>query len=310
MSQQRFVAIGECMIELRHKTERDLSMDFAGDTYNVSVYLARLQQQTGVKISYFTAVGDDPYSQIMLNIWQNEAIDTTLVTTIPAKLPGLYFIRTDAQGERSLYFYRDQSAARDMMKTSATTAHLTTLRAYNYIYFSAITCAILDDTSRAKLFDTLTQARQAGVTICFDSNYRPRIWRNRETAQKTVSEFLQLVDIALPTFEDEQQLFDAPSAQACADRLLQIGVKEVVVKQGSEPCLIATPQQRQWVPAQKVSHVVDTTGAGDSFNAGYLAARFLKQTPEQAAQCGHKLASVVVSHPGAIIPLETMPKLF
>ena len=227
-----------------------------------------MQQQTQVKVSYFTALGDDPYSQMMQDTWRQEHIDTHLVTQLPGKLPGLYMIRTDAQGERTFYYYRNQAAAREMFEAQTYPAVLQELQQYNFIYFSGITCAILNESSRAKLFDLLCAARKRGAKICFDANYRPRVWPDRTTAQQTIAHFLKTVDIALPTFEDEQQLFGDTDPTTCATRYLSYGVKEVVVKSGPKPALIATPEEKTWVEAEQVSRIMDSTGAGDSFNAG------------------------------------------
>src|ERR1700722_7328175 len=113
---KKLAAIGEAMIEFSHETERKLNMSFAGDTLNVATYLARLQPYTKTQIHYVTALGTDPYSQLMLADWQREGIQINSVIQLPHKLPGLYLIRTDAKGERELFFYRSQSAAKELFK--------------------------------------------------------------------------------------------------------------------------------------------------------------------------------------------------
>src|SRR5688500_14536161 len=105
-TKRQFAAIGEAMIELSHQTERQLNMNFGGDTINVSIYLARYAQYVHVQINYVTALGADPYSNMMLQQWQQEDINTQLVLQLPHKLPGLYLIRTNEKGERTFYFYR------------------------------------------------------------------------------------------------------------------------------------------------------------------------------------------------------------
>src|SRR6185312_540991 len=102
---QQFAAIGEAMIELCHQGPRSLAMSFAGDALNLSTYLVRLVG-TSLAVNYVTALGDDPYSDMMVNDWVQEKINTQFVQRIPNKLPGLYLIRTDDKGERYLYFYR------------------------------------------------------------------------------------------------------------------------------------------------------------------------------------------------------------
>jgi len=307
---RQFATIGEAMIELSHQSERQLNMNFAGDTINITTYLARYTQHTHVQTNYITALGTDPYSNMMIAQWQQEGINTQQVHQLQSKLPGLYLIRTDANGERHFYFYRSASAARELFKGDYVKDLCKHLVKMNYLYLSLITLAIFDEASRQLLLQVLADAKKNGATIIFDSNYRPALWPDAATAQAVYKDIIKYVDIALPTFDDEQKLFNDASIQACAERLLQWGVKEIAIKRGNEPCYILTEQKKIEVPAEKVAKVVDTTSAGDSFNAAYLAARMLNYPPEQAAQYGHKLASIVITCPGAIIPRDKMPVLF
>jgi 2-dehydro-3-deoxygluconokinase len=120
---------------------------------------------------------------------------------------------------------------------------------------------------------------------------------------------LGLCDIALPTLEDEQALFGDADAESCASRIRSLGPGEIVVKMGQAGSFVSSGGIATGVAAEEVETVVDTTAAGDSFNAGYLAARLLGRDPLEAARCGSRLAAVVVQYPGAIIPSDAMPTL-
>jgi 2-dehydro-3-deoxygluconokinase len=310
MIMKKFAAIGEAMIELSHQTERTLAISFAGDTLNTSLYLARVLPPAQTETYYVTALGNDHYSNMMLHDWQQENINTTLVARLADKLPGLYLIRNDEKGERYFSFYRSQSAARELFKGDHISNMCKALIAMDYLYLSAITLAILDEASRDQLLATIKLAKQQGAQIFFDSNYRPALWPDVKTTQEVIKKFAPHVDIILPTFSDEQAIFNDASPQACAQRYHQWGIKEVIMKRDVEPCLVSTPTGQTFVTAEPVAKVIDATGAGDSFNAAYIAARLQNIAPEQAAKYGHQLASVVIQHKGAIIPKEFMPKLF
>ncbi len=310
MSKVKHIAvIGEAMLELSHQNASLLSLSFAGDTLNFAIYLRRLLLGRPFELHYVTALGQDVYSDKMLINWQEEGLNTDLIRRIENKLPGLYLIRTDGEGERTFYFYRSASAARELFKGDIVNLSQNLL-AMDYLYLSGITLAILDEASRECLWNVLKAAKQAGAQIIFDSNYRASLWPSPESARETIQQVLQFVDIALPTFIDDQVMFGDLTPEVCAQRLLKSGVTEVVVKCGAEPALVATINQRQRVPAFLVDKVIDTTGAGDSFNSAYLAARLLGIEPIKAALSGHALAAKVIAQAGAIIPLTTMPHLF
>jgi 2-dehydro-3-deoxygluconokinase len=307
----RIACIGECMIELS-ETAGDgaaagrMQRTFGGDTLNTAVYLARClkpaQKQPADEVHYVTALGDDPFSAEMLAAWEREGVGTGLVFRLPGRLPGLYIIRTDAAGERSFHYWRSAAAARELFRAEQAETLAAELGGFDLVYLSAITLGILDAESRQRLFALLESLRHSGCRIAFDSNYRSRLWASRAEAQAAVCRVLDLASLALPTFEDEAALFGDADPAATAGRLHGLGLEEVVVKCGSEPCLVSQPGRQAWVPGETVARPVDTTAAGDSFNAAYLAARLTGATPEAAAAAGHRLAARVIAAKGAIVP--------
>lgn len=305
---RRIASIGECMIELSETAETGsgaMRRTFGGDTLNTAVYLARglAVSATPAEVHYVTALGDDPFSGEMLQAWAAEGLATGLVFRLPGKLPGLYIIRTDAAGERTFHYWRSAAAARELFRAKQAATLADRLRGFDLIYLSGITLGILDKASRERLFALLQTLRQAGSRIAFDTNYRPRLWRNRVEAQQAVNRLLGLADLALPTFDDESALFGDMSPEATAARLRGLGVTEVVVKCGAEPCLVsAEGGAAQRIAGDRVARPVDTTAAGDSFNGAYLAARLGGAAPAAAAAAGHRLAAKVIATKGAIIP--------
>lgn len=298
----RIACIGECMVEFAQSHDGLFQRGFGGDTLNTALYLARL----GVDTSYITALGDDGLSAAMLAAWRAEGIATSDVLRLPGRVPGLYMIERDAAGERSFLYWRDRAPARDFFDR-ADDAALDRLAGFDWLYLSGISLSLYGDTGRAKLREVLTVARKNGGRVAFDGNYRPRGWSDKDAAQRAFAAILPLVDLALPTLEDEQALFGDVDASACLARLQAIGIKEIVIKRGAQGCLIATEGTTLDVPPHHVMQPIDTTAAGDSFNAGYIAARIKGMVPRAAAAAGHRLAGAVIMSPGAIIPREAMP---
>lgn len=307
---RQVAAIGEAMIELCHQQDRTMGMSFAGDSLNTAVYLARLFPATQTQVHYITLLGLDPYSEMMLAEWRREGMNVEFIEQLAHKLPGLYLIRTDQQGERTFYFYRSQSAARELFNQTHAAKMEAILLHMDCLYLSNITLAILEQANYQRLFVLLEKAKAKGATIIFDTNYRPALWPDVETARQLTQEVMRLVDMSFVTFDDEKKLFGDSTPEQCVERLHRFGAKEVIVKCGAAPCVVSYAGERRWVPARVVEKVVDTTSAGDAFNAGYLAARWQNYSPLEAARYGHELASCVIQYPGAIIPQSVMPALF
>ena len=302
--------IGECMLEVssmgagRDQSSLPAGLSFGGDTLNTAIYLARL----GADVDYVSALGDDDMSSWMLSQWRAEGVGCKLVTRQQNAVPGLYMIQIDEQGERSFLYWRSNSPATHMFDNAAEAEGIfEKLSAYQHIYLSGISLAIYTEAARHRLFDFLKRYRAKGGDVIFDGNYRPRLWASPEVARDAYEKMYCLADLVLPTDEDEAQLFGLETPEEVVARLRSFGVSDVVLKMGEKGCLVGTDSGVDAVPAEVVK-VVDTTAAGDSFNAGFMASRF--QGQDMIAACGvaNRLASVVIQHRGAIIPLETMPE--
>ncbi|HVY41914.1 MAG TPA: sugar kinase [Hyphomicrobiaceae bacterium] len=294
------IAVGECMVELAKGTDGRFGLAYGGDTFNTAVYLAR----AGVDVAYATALGDDPYSSGIVELARAEGVGTHPTVVVPGRMPGLYLIETNAQGERTFYYWRDRSPARELLDGPGAAGVIEALTKAGLVYFSGITLSLYSDPGLARFAAALAAARTAGATIVMDSNFRPRGWPDRSRAQSVMGRFWALSDVGLPTFDDEAQLWGDRSPQATAARLCDLGVREIAVKLGSEGALVRAGSQEIEVPAPQRIKAIDTTGAGDSFNAAYLAARMRGLAAEAAARAGHRLAGVVIQHRGAIVPRD------
>lgn len=299
----RVAAIGECMVELSPRPGGLFALGFGGDTLNTAVYLARL----GVEVDYLTALGDDGFSERMLAGWRAEGIGTALVPRLRGRLPGLYLIEIDDRGERRFSYWRESSPARELFALPQTPGIAAALPGYGVVYLSGISLSLYGDGGRARLFDALDRARAAGARIVFDGNYRPRNWSSVAEARAAFEAVLDRAPIVLTSAEDERAVHGDADAQATVARLRARGIGEIVVKLGSEGALVAGPAGATQLPATPQGRVVDTTAAGDSFNAAYLAARLGGCDPIAAAVAGNLLAGCVIAHPGAIIRRDAMP---
>ncbi|MDE2378725.1 sugar kinase [Bradyrhizobium sp.] len=301
----RVACIGECMVELRQAQGGQggglYSRGFGGDTLNTAVYLARLD----VNVDYLTALGDDVLSEEMVAAWAAEGVGTRRVVRLPGKLPGLYMIQTDDKGERRFFHWRESSAARRLMDVPETDEILNSLTSYDLIYLSAITLSIYDDAGRERLLSAVKRARLLGTRFVFDTNFRARGWPDLDVARRVFDVAFAAADIVLASTDDLLALYPG---EAHADLMARIPGPELVFRLSMPVSLLRFPGGTSEVRAEPLNRpVVDTTAAGDSFAAAYIAAKLAGSGPVEAAQAGHRLASLVVCYPGAIVPAYAMP---
>ncbi|MBX3622143.1 MAG: sugar kinase [Rhizobacter sp.] len=312
----RVACLGECMVELRalaagpHSAAPGastlLAQGIAGDTYNTAVYLRRLTSPDHLRIDYATCVGGDLFAPSLFEAWRDEGIGEALVRTVPDRSTGLYAIRTDAHGEREFSYWRERSAARAYFEGEPSPLEQQADE-IDVLYLSGISLAVMGPALPPRLRALLDRLRARGARIVFDNNYRPRLWASREAAQAAFAQLYALADIALVTLDDERAVQGLAADDDAARHALALPCAEVVVKRGARPTLVRVAGQALVeVPVQPVARVVDTTAAGDSFAAGYLAKRLMGAPADVAAQWGNRLAATVIQHPGAIVPREAM----
>jgi 2-dehydro-3-deoxygluconokinase len=299
----RVACIGECMIELSPDGERTMRLAYAGDVCNTAVSLARLSRGDETVVQFATRLGDERHSEAMLDWWRAEGIDTALADRLEGRAPGLYLIELDERGERSFTYYRSESAARALFADDAHAwAMRDGLRGAGWVYLSGVTVSLLGEAAHERLLATLDALRGEGTRVAFDTNYRPRGWPDAATACERIAAVLDRCDLALPTLGDEHALFGDRDVDGCLERLAAHGVGEVAVKLGDRGACVAYDGVVEHVPPAADVEVVDTTGAGDAFDAAYLHARIAGLDPAAAARDGNELAAVMLGHRGAIAP--------
>ncbi len=310
-------------------------LGYGGDTLNTAIHLVR----AGHDVAYLTALGCDPLSAGLRGEWAAEGLDTSLILDHPTRSTGLYAISTDDKGERSFSYWRDTSAAREMFSLPRMVDTLKTAEQADLIAFSLITLAILPAEDREQLFALCRRVRASGGMVAFDGNYRPRLWGGAAEACKARDAAIACADIGMPTLEDELALDfslergagprsgggtgasahnvdDAapdPSVSSgglpptrsredlVAHHWTQLGCPETIVKLGAKGARLP---DGSILPPPDVLHPIDTSGAGDAFNGGYLAARMDGASVEESVMAGHKLAGWCVMRRGAIPPRD------
>ncbi len=296
---RNFLAIGECMVEMAPTGEGTYRLGFAGDTLNTAWYTRRLLPD-GWNVSYLTGVGRDSVSDEMLAFFEEAGIGTEFVQRFDDRTVGLYIIQL-TDGERSFSYWRSDSAARQLARDRARLD--AALAAADVIYFSGITLAILPEEQRNRFLQAVRVARDKGTTIAFDPNLRPRLWGTVEDMCASVMAAAAVSDIVLPSFEDEATYFGDAGPAETANRYSEAGVPLVIVKNGPGEVLWLADGVPWTFQVPPVTEVVDTTAAGDSFNAAFLASHLQGADLETSVAAGACLAARVIGRRGALVEL-------
>ena len=293
------VCIGEPMLEFNQQPTgadgKKLYLEgFGGDTSNAAVAAAR----QGVRAAYITAVGRDPAGDRFLDLWRSEGVDISGVLRSDTRPTAIYFVTHGRNGHEFLY-YRDGSAA-SALRAEDVPAPL--IQGAKILYASGISQGI-SATAADAVFHAIALARQAGVRVAYDTNYRPRLWPPARGAAVIHAAVAQ-ADIAFPGLEDAQALTGLADPDAIADFYLRLGPALVVLKLGAQGVLLATSGGRLRLPPFPC-RPVDATGAGDTFCGSFLARIVAGDDAEAAARHAGAAAALKCEGYGAVGPIPT-----
>jgi 2-dehydro-3-deoxygluconokinase len=294
------LVVGEPLVELLEEPAGTVRSGFGGDALNLAVYLAREAPELHVML--VGAVGDDAESDALLRLCREEGVDGSHLRRVPGAELGRYRVTVDRSGERSFRYQRSESPFRGALDgDDALPDHASV----DVLCFSGITAAVLHDAGRRNLFGYATSVRGSGGIVVYDPNHRPALWAGEDEAREWTAQIAPITSVLLSSAEDGRQLTGGETALEIARAFRAMGAREVVVTDGSDPCIVAFEGDMEAIEAVRTGKVIDTTAAGDAFNAGYIAARLRRETPPRSADSGHTLAATVLGHRGALAPKRT-----
>lgn len=290
------ICIGECMVELRPVDDGHLKRGFAGDAYNTAVYLKR--SAPDIDVAFLTATGDESLSNAMVETWRSEGINDRLTFRIPGERPALYLIETNAKGDRKFHYWRSETPAKEWLRLLLAAGGADVLNKSDLVYVSGISLAILSYADRQAAVELLGSLK---TRVAFDPNIRPALWKSMDEARHTFEAMVKVASIVLPSRQDYQLMYGMDDPQAQIEFTATLTEGEIALTCDEDGCRLRVGDEIIALPTQAVK-VVDTSGAGDSFNGAYLAARLKGRDPRDAVKDGLALAAKVVAQPGAIIP--------
>ena len=303
-----YLCLGEPLIEFTAMPDHPEGFlrNAGGDTLNTAIYLSRLLGAR--RVGYLSCLGDDGHSLWLRDRIASEGIDISALSARAGARPGLSFVTTDGTGERSFAYWRDQSPFRSHFDDPAMLCDLPHADA---IFLSAVALAVLHPAGRDNLMGWLQTRREQGARLAFDTNYRARLWSDPQMARQVIGRMAAMADLLMPSLDDLQGVFGVAGPQAAMQALIPMTGAEIVLTTGGGPVLHRACGAASWTTHDLPPAVtaIDTTGAGDSFNAAWLAARQQGAAVPQAVQAAARLAAIVVRHPGAVLPRSAMTHL-
>jgi 2-dehydro-3-deoxygluconokinase len=260
----------------------DFRLKFGGAETNFATALVRL----GVSAGWMSRLGADELGRFIAHNLRGEGVDVGRVVYDPDAPTGLYVKELSAVGDTSVYYYRRGSAASRLSPDDLDVSYLTGAR---WLHVTGITPA-LSDTCRAAVERAVELARDAGLDVSFDPNLRLKLW-SVERAREVLFPILRRSTVLLGGLEEFSVLLGHTDPDAAADWGLEQGVRIAVVKLGAEGALVATADERRTIPPFRVPRVVDPVGAGDGFDAGFVAGQLKGYDLWRSAQLGNAVGA-------------------
>lgn len=301
-SNNQMMMLGECMIELTQASEPgNFKQSFAGDVFNTGIYIKRCLNKA-CEVNFLSVIGEDAMSEQLTQFMAEEQLSTNFLYRSRTEKMGLYVVNVDQDGERSFSYWRDNSAARQLLKFVNQELNKDAFTGISTVFFSGISIAILPNEDLAEFWAFIKRLKSSGCKVVFDPNYRPVLWSSPQAARDAFAIAYSLSDIVLPGVDDHKALYQQHSAEEVASHLEAIGVAEIIIKNGEQGVLISVNGERLAIDITPVEKVVDTTSAGDAFNGGYLSARHQGISVKGSVLYGAEVAACVIGHRGAIVP--------
>ncbi|AEV27896.1 sugar kinase, ribokinase [Sphaerochaeta pleomorpha str. Grapes] len=262
----------------------------AGAESNVSVGLSKLGHTSG----WISKLGDDEFGEFILRELRGEGVDTSRVLRTNLAPTGIMFKQLSSDKESSVFYYRKGSAASLLCPEDLDEEYIKQAR---ILLISGITPA-LSNSCKETVLRAIEIARANKVLVCFDPNIRRKLW-NEDAARMTLLPILSLSDIVLLGDDEANILLGETDQEKIVEALRKLNVRWIAVKKGKEGAYVADSENEFSIPIFPMK-VVDTIGAGDAFNAGFISGLLENRPVEECGKMASIMGAFAVSSPGDV----------
>lgn len=287
-------------VEPLEEVER-FTRKLAGAEVNVCIGLVRL----GHNVKFMTRLGCDPFGYYTKTTLEQEGINTELVAFDEAYLTGSMLKGKVRDGDPPIAFYTKDSAATKMTPEMIDDVDLSE---FDWIHVTGVLPAI-SETCRQATKRLMERAKEAKIPLSFDPNLRPTLWGDDALMIKWINELSQLADIVLPGLEEGFILTGSDDPLTIADFYQQLGIKQVVIKLGSDGAYLRDGDSAQRIPGFVVENIVDTVGAGDGFATGIVSGLIEGLPLPQAIMRANAIGAMQIQHESDNEALPTRAEL-
>lgn len=285
------ITIGEAMIAFNPcstgpmKYVNRFERKIGGAELNLAIGCARL----GLNVGWISRLGNDEFGKYIRNFARGEGIDTSQVKLINGYPTSLYFKEIMEDGYVKSFYYRNQSPTLTMTPDSLDENYFQNTKV---LHITGIFPAI-NQKNIAIVERSIELAKKNNVLVSFDPNIRLRMWSKRE-AKTVLSSILQKVDILLAGDEEMGIIIGEKDPEAIIEKAKEMGISYIAIKQGENGSTGYFNGEIIQAPPLRPSKVVDTVGAGDGFNAGFLYGLIQEWPLKKTLEFANTIGSMVV----------------
>ena len=292
-------SIGEAMIEISNIKNSLYNQSFAGDTLNFCNYLDKKK----LNAFFLSAIGKSEINQSLLDFVKSKKISTKYIKKINQFEVGLYLIKNKDNGEKQFFYWRDNSAAKYYFNNIDFLNLYKELKNFDYIYFSGITLSIIHISKLNNFIKLLKLLKRKKIKIVFDFNIRPSRW-NKKNLNIFLDSVLKFVDICFLSGEDMNYWKNKNDIKSYEQIVRKYKLKHSIFRKNAKFTYVFLNKTRYVFKNKLLKRVVDTSGAGDGFNAAYLSNFIVNNDPVLALKAGSSLGSKIVMKKGAIVDVK------
>lgn len=237
----------------------------AGAELNVAIGLKRL----GHDVMYISKVGEDFLGNYIKKYMEKENIYTSYIKFDKYKKTGLMFKSKVENGDPKTEYYRKNSAFSNIELNDLDNIDF---KEIDILHLTGIPLAI-SENCRKIVYYLINKAKENKVYITFDPNLRIDLWKNTETMISIINDIAKECDLILPGINEGKILTGRDSIEEIFKFYEELGVKEIVIKDGKEGAYIKIKNNCFYEKGFNVKEVIDTVGAGDGFAIGIISSK-------------------------------------